>query len=140
MTDQTATILVVDDNRINLKLVSELLSFEGYQVHKAADGEEAQQRVQSQPPDLILLDLDLPGIDGLTLTQRIKSNPQTAHIIVVAVTAFAMKGDRQRAEAAGCDAYITKPIDTRQLPIQVAEWLRHRPPKNNLNMRTEDNH
>jgi CheY-like chemotaxis protein len=129
MTDQSATILVVDDNRINLKLVSDLLSFEGYQVHKAADGEEAEQQLGSHAPDLILLDLDLPGIDGLTLTQRIKSNPQTAHIIVVAVTAFAMKGDRQRAEAAGCDGYITKPIDTRQLPIQVAEWLRQNRPK-----------
>jgi CheY-like chemotaxis protein len=140
MIDQNATILVVDDNRINLKLVSDLLSFEGYHVHKAADGEAAQQQIESHPPDLVLLDLDLPGIDGLTLTQRIKSNPQTAHIMVVAVTAFAMKGDRQRAEAAGCDGYITKPIDTRQLPIQVAEWLRHKRPEHNLNKRTEDNH
>jgi CheY-like chemotaxis protein len=140
MIDQNATILVVDDNRINLKLVSDLLSFEGYHVHKAADGEAAQQQIESHPPDLVLLDLDLPGIDGLTLTQRIKSNPQTAHIMVVAVTAFAMKGDRQRAEAAGCDGYITKPIDTRQLPIQVAEWLRHKRPEHNLNTRTEDNH
>jgi len=129
MPDQTATILVVDDNPINLKLVSDLLSFEGYRVLKAIDGEQAQQQVETDPPDLILLDLDLPGIDGFTLTRKLKSNLKTAHITIVAVTAFAMKGDRQRAQMAGCDGYITKPVDTRQLPGQVAGWLGNRRPK-----------
>jgi CheY-like chemotaxis protein len=121
-----ATILVVDDNPINLKLVSDLLSFEGYRVLKAADGEEAAATVKGDLPELILLDVDLPGMDGLTLTKRLKSDPPTADIIIVALTAFAMKGDRQRAIAAGCDAYVTKPINTRELPAQVAELLQRR--------------
>ena len=126
MANQTTTILVVDDNPINLKLVSDLLSFEGYRVLKAVDGEQAQLTVENDPPELILLDIDLPGIDGLTLTDRLKSNQRTAHIVIVAVTAFAMKADRERALAAGCDRYITKPIDTRLLPSQIAELLRRR--------------
>jgi CheY-like chemotaxis protein len=121
-----ATILVVDDNPINLKLVSDLLAFEGYRVLKAADGEEAATRVKRDPPELILLDVDLPGMDGLTLTKKLKSDPPTADIIIVALTAFAMKADRQRAIAAGCDAYVTKPINTRELPAQVAELLQRR--------------
>lgn len=125
-TKPAATILVVDDNPINLKLVADLLAFEGYRVLKAVDGEEAAHKVQEDPPDLMLLDVDLPGIDGLTLTKTLKGDPRTANIIIVALTAFAMKGDRQRAIAAGCDAYVTKPIDTRELPTQVAELLQHR--------------
>jgi CheY-like chemotaxis protein len=125
-TKPAATILVVDDNPINLKLVADLLAFEGYRVLKAVDGEEAAHRVQEDPPELILLDVDLPGIDGLTLTKRLKGDSGTADIIIVALTAFAMKGDRQRAIAAGCDAYVTKPIDTRELPAQVAELLQRR--------------
>ena len=121
-----ATILVVDDNPINLKLVSDLLAFEGYRVLKAADGEEAATTVKRDPPELILLDVDLPGIDGLTLTKKLKSDPPTADIVIVALTAFAMKADRQRAIAAGCDAYVTKPINTRELPAQVAELLQRR--------------
>ena len=120
------TILVVDDNPINLKLVSDLLAFEGYRVLKAADGEEAATTVKRDPPELILLDVDLPGIDGLTLTKKLKNDPPTADIVIVALTAFAMKADRQRAIAAGCDAYVTKPINTRELPAQVAELLQRR--------------
>jgi len=125
-TKSAATILVVDDNPINLKLVSDLLAFEGYRVLKAVDGELAAASVQEDLPDLILLDVDLPGIDGLTLTKRLKGDPRTADIIIVALTAFAMKADRQRAVAAGCDAYVTKPINTRELPDQVAELLQSR--------------
>jgi CheY-like chemotaxis protein len=126
ITKPAATILVVDDNPINLKLVSDLLAFEGYRVLKAEDGEQAAASVEAEPPDLILLDVDLPGIDGLTLTRRLKSDLRTGDIIIVALTAFAMKADRQRAMAAGCDAYVTKPIDTRGLPGQVAELLQRR--------------
>jgi CheY-like chemotaxis protein len=126
ITKPAATILVVDDNPINLKLVSDLLAFEGYRVLKAEDGEQAAASVDAEPPDLILLDVDLPGIDGLTLTKRLKSDVRTGDIIIVALTAFAMKADRQRAMAAGCDAYVTKPIDTRGLPGQVAELLQRR--------------
>jgi CheY-like chemotaxis protein len=126
ITTPAATILVVDDNPINLKLVSDLLAFEGYRVLKAEDGEQAAASVEAEPPDLILLDVDLPGIDGLTLTKRLKSDVRTGDIIIVALTAFAMKADRQRAMAAGCDAYVTKPIDTRGLPGQVAALLQRR--------------
>jgi CheY-like chemotaxis protein len=126
ITKPAATILVVDDNPINLKLVSDLLAFEGYRVLKAEDGEQAAASVEAEPPDLILLDVDLPGIDGLTLTKRLKSDVRTGGIIIVALTAFAMKADRQRAMAAGCDAYVTKPIDTRGLPDQVARLLQRR--------------
>jgi CheY-like chemotaxis protein len=126
ITKPAATILVVDDNPINLKLVSDLLAFEGYRVLKAEDGEQAAASVEAEPPDLILLDVDLPGIDGLTLTRRLKSDMRTGDIIIVALTAFAMKADRQRAMAAGCDAYVTKPIDTRGLPGQVAQLLQRR--------------
>jgi CheY-like chemotaxis protein len=126
ITKPAATILVVDDNPINLKLVSDLLAFEGYRVLKAEDGEQAAVSVEAEPPDLILLDVDLPGIDGLTLTRRLKSDVRTGDIIIVALTAFAMKADRQRAMAAGCDAYVTKPIDTRGLPGQVAQLLQRR--------------
>ena len=125
-TRPAATILVVDDNPINLKLVSDLLVFEGYRVQRAVDGETAATSVQEDPPDLILLDVDLPGMDGLTLTEKLKSDRQTADIIIVAVTAFAMKGDRQRAMAAGCDGYVTKPIDTRKLPSHIAQLLQRR--------------
>lgn len=126
ITKPAATILVVDDNPINLKLVADLLAFEGYRVLKAEDGEQAAASVEAEPPDLILLDVDLPGIDGLTLTKRLKSDVRTGDIIIVALTAFAMKADRQRAMAAGCDAYVTKPIDTRGLPGQVAQLLQRR--------------
>jgi CheY-like chemotaxis protein len=118
-----ARILVVDDNLINLKLASELLAFEGYQILKAMDAEEAQLLIQLTPPDLILMDIALPGMDGLTLTRMLKANKKTRHIIIVALTAFAMKGDDAKAYAAGCDGYITKPIDTRKLPEQVAGFF-----------------
>lgn len=116
-------ILVVDDHPTNLKLVSDVLQFEGYEIVKAADAEEAQDIVQAMPPDLILMDIALPGMDGLTLTRKLKADENTRHIVVVALTAFAMKGDEERAREAGCDGYITKPIDTRKLPTQVAEYV-----------------
>ena len=119
----SARILVVDDNPTNLKLVSDLLEFDGYTVLKAADAEEAQQVIQHTPPDLILMDIALPGMDGLTLTRIIKAEESTRHIRVVALTAFAMKGDDEKAFAAGCDGYLTKPIDTRRFSDQVTAWL-----------------
>jgi CheY-like chemotaxis protein len=74
-------------------------------------------------PDVILMDIALPGMDGLTLTSQLKRDPKAGRIIIIALTAFAMKGDEERARAAGCDAYITKPIDTRRLPVQIAGML-----------------
>ena len=116
-------ILVVDDNPTNLKLVSDLLEFEGHTILKAADAEEALVVAQGSPLALILMDIALPGMDGLTLTRKLKADKRTRHICIVALTAFAMKGDDLKARAAGCDGYITKPIDTRKLPLQVAEFL-----------------
>ena len=118
-----ARILVVDDNPHNAKLARVVLSGAGHEVLTAADAEEAQALVRSATPQLILMDLQLPGMDGLELTRRLKSDPATAAIPVLALTANAMRGDDERARAAGCEAYITKPIDTRRLPEQVAAHL-----------------
>jgi len=118
------TVLVVDDNPTNLKLVSDVLEFDGYRVLKASDAEEAQEIIKTSVPALILMDIALPGMDGLTLTRQLKEQPVTRHIVIVALTAFAMKGDDEKARLAGCDGYITKPIDTRKLPALVAGYLR----------------
>jgi CheY-like chemotaxis protein len=123
---QGATILVVDDNPTNLKLVADVLEFEGYHIIKAEDAEQAQALLKDRLPDLILMDIALPGMDGLTLTRLLKSNQRTRHIPVIALTAFAMKGDEEKARASGCDGYVTKPIDTRALGIKVAEHLKYK--------------
>src|SRR5437773_535035 len=96
-----ARILVVDDNPTNLKLASDLLEWSGYQVSKAVDAEQALQVIQELIPDLILMDIALPGMDGLTLTRKLKAAQETKHVRIVALTAFAMKGDEQKAYAAG---------------------------------------
>ncbi|MBV8376106.1 MAG: response regulator [Verrucomicrobia bacterium] len=127
MQNRNSVILVVDDNATNLKLVLKLLKFEGYQIVTATDAEEAQAVVQRSSPDLILMDIALPGMDGLTLTRKLKGDKKTAHIVVVGLSASAMKGDDQKAFSAGCDGYITKPINTRELQSQVAEFLEHAP-------------
>lgn len=124
----TASILVVDDNPTNLKLVSDVLEFDGYQILKAIDAEAAQEVIQASSPDLILMDLALPVMDGLTLTRLLKADEKTRHIIIVALTAFAMKGDEDKARAAGCDGYITKPIDTRKISGLVAGYLQRPEP------------
>jgi CheY-like chemotaxis protein len=116
-------ILVVDDNPRNLKLAFDVLEDAGYEVLEAVDAEEAQIMIGRNLPDLILMDIALPGMDGLTLTRKIKANERTKHIRIIALTAFAMKGDDRKALAAGCDGYITKPIDIHQLPVQVGEIL-----------------
>jgi CheY-like chemotaxis protein len=118
-----ACVLVVDDNPTNLKLVSDVLAFDGYRVLKAVDAEEAQDIIKTSRPDLILMDIALPGMDGLTLTRRLKADAETRHIVIVALTAFAMKGDDIKAREAGCDGYITKPFDTRTLSRMVAGYL-----------------
>ena len=116
-------VLVVDDNLSNLKLIEYLLRAKGYDVATALDAESALSAVRAHAPRLVLMDLQLPGIDGLELTRRLKQDPETRHIVILAVTAYAMKGDEQRARDAGCDGYITKPIDTRKLPALVAAAL-----------------
>jgi CheY-like chemotaxis protein len=117
-------ILVVDDNLSNLKLAADLLEWSGYQVSKAMDAAQALEAIRLAPPDLILMDIGLPGIDGLALTRLLKAGDATKRIRIIALTSFAMKGDEQKALDAGCDGYIAKPIDTHALPDQVARCLR----------------
>ena len=116
-------ILIVDDNSTNMKLVRILLASEGYDVRTAADAEEALNVLKEFYPRLILMDVQLPGIDGLELTRRLKSDPATRDITILGLTAYAMKGDKERIIAAGCDGYVPKPIDIRTLPELVAGYL-----------------
>ncbi len=117
-------ILIVDDNAVNLKLAKVLLVKEGYEIKTAADAEEALKILEAFKPRLILMDIQLPGMDGLTLTRQLKEHPQTADILIVALTAYAMKGDDEKARAAGCDGYITKPFDTLAFPGMIADYLK----------------
>lgn len=118
-----ASILVVDDNADNLKLLKYILQKNGYLVDTAVDEKTVTSALQARRPSLILMDVQLPGVDGLELTSRLKADPQTRDIVIVAVTAYSMKRDEERALAAGCDGYIPKPINTRTLPGMVAEYL-----------------
>jgi CheY-like chemotaxis protein len=122
-----ARILIVDDNATNLKLVAYLVRAHGYHVETALDAESALASIKAHRPDLILMDIQLPGIDGLELTRRLKANPATHDTVIIALTAYAMKGDQDKALAAGCDDYVTKPIDTRALPETIARHLANRP-------------
>ncbi|MET0591275.1 MAG: response regulator [Polyangiaceae bacterium] len=117
-------ILVVDDNPTNLKLAVDVLQFANYEVLRASNAEQAENVIRSSRVDLVLMDIQMPGMDGLTLTRKLKANPEVSHIPIIAVTSFAMKGDEQKARDAGCDGYLAKPIDTRKLPDQVASFLR----------------
>ena len=118
-----AKILVVEDNPTNLKLVSDALKFEGYDILKAGDAEEAEAILMQTRPELIIMDIALPGMDGLTFSLKLKADPRTRHIPIIAVTAYSMRWDEQKVLEAGCDGYVTKPIDTRALPGLVAEVL-----------------
>ena len=117
------SILIIDDSPINLKLMHVLLANEGYRVLSAANGEHALKLLHGDLPQLILADIQLPGIDGLTLTRLLKANDRTKNITVVALTAFATAAIEQKAAEAGCDGYITKPIDTRSLCGRIREIL-----------------
>lgn len=116
-------ILIVDDNAINLKLLRLTLEAAGYEIQTANDAKQALEVLASFRPRLILMDIQMPGMDGLELTRLLKSNAATRDAIIVAVTAYAMKGDEKRARDAGCDGYITKPVDTRTLARRVAGYL-----------------
>jgi CheY-like chemotaxis protein len=116
-------ILIVDDNPIDLKLASEILEAYGFAVDGAADAEEAQRILLDRVPDLIVTDIALPGIDGLTFTRRLKADERLRHVPVVALTAFALQGDEERAAAAGCRGYIVKPIDIREFAGQISGML-----------------
>jgi two-component system cell cycle response regulator DivK len=118
-------ILVIEDNVVNAQLLTFLLNQEGYETRAVGDAQEALAALEEFEPKLIMMDLQLPGMDGLTLTRVLKGDVKWNHIVIVALTAYAMKGDEERARQAGCDAYVSKPIDTRTLPALVAELLRN---------------
>ena len=116
-------ILIIEDNPLNLKMVDYLLTTKGYRVHTASDAKEALHALITLQPDLILMDLQLPGMDGFELTRKLKSEDKYQDIPIIAITAYAMKGDKEKALAAGCNGYIAKPIDTKTLPDIIAEYL-----------------
>jgi two-component system, cell cycle response regulator DivK len=118
-----ARILIVEDNPANLKLASMLLARVGHEVLHALDAEAGLALALSKHPDLILMDIQLPGKDGLTATQQLKRDPATAAVPVIALTAQAMKEDRAKAMAAGCDAYIAKPLRYRELYAEIDALL-----------------
>jgi CheY-like chemotaxis protein len=121
-------ILIVEDNPLNMELVCVVLESHGYETWQARTGAEALERLGTGKPDLIVMDIQLPGLDGLTLTKRLKQEPATRDIPVLALTAHAMKGDRDRILGAGCSAYIQKPIDIKELTNQVARLLQEDAP------------
>jgi two-component system cell cycle response regulator DivK len=116
-------ILIVDDNPLNLKLAQVILSAAGYDVRTAGDAEDALNILTSFSPRLILMDVQLPGMDGLDLTRQLKADPTRRGIVIIAVTSYAMKGDHEKALAAGCDDYMSKPIDVQGLARVVAQHL-----------------
>jgi two-component system cell cycle response regulator DivK len=120
-------ILVVEDNRLNMKLVRDVLEHAGYDVVEAATGEEGVELALTERPDLVLMDLQLPGIDGTEALRRIQLSAGAAMMPVVAVTASAMATDREAAARAGFDGFMEKPINARALPAQVAAFLRTQP-------------
>ena len=118
-----ARILIIEDNAANMKLAVFLLENAGHQVLQAGDATEGIRLAREQLPDLILIDVQLPGMDGLTATGLLKSDPATRQIRIVALTALAMSGDRERIQAAGCDGYIAKPFRYQEFLKTLADWL-----------------
>lgn len=116
-------LLIVDDKPENLKLARVLLQSEGFVVRTAPDAEEALRVLETYRPRLILMDIQLPGMDGLQLTRQLKADPATRDILILAVTAYAMKGDDRKTVEAGCDGYVSKPINTRTLPNLIRNLL-----------------
>lgn len=116
-------ILVVEDNPLNLKLVRDVLTASGYEVVEAQTGEAGVSIAADCAPDLVLMDLQLPGIDGYEAMRLIREDPRVAEVPIVALTAFAMREDRERTARAGFDGYLSKPISVRELPAQVGDFL-----------------
>ena len=116
-------ILIVDDNPANLKLAKVVLAADGYTVRTAVSADDALSVLRSFRPRLILMDIQLPGMDGLELSRRLKADPKMRDVIIIALTAYAMVGDEERVLAAGCDGYLAKPINTRTLPALLARFL-----------------
>ena len=117
------SILVIEDNELNMKLVKGLIKIGKYQMLEAVDAESGIQLIRDQRPDLVLMDLQLPGMDGLSATKLIKEDPTLKDIPIVALTSYAMQGDEERALEAGCTGYIAKPIDTRKFLKTISKFF-----------------
>ena len=116
-------ILVIEDTEDNRQIIRDLLSSVGYELIEAMDGAEGVAMAQSQHPDLILMDIQLPLVDGYEATRSIKRDPELKHIPVIAVTSYALSGDEERAREAGCDAYVAKPYSTRHLLAKIGQFF-----------------
>ncbi len=119
-------ILIVEDNPLNMRLIEMVLGVKNYALLKATSGEEAVDVALRKQPDIIIMDIQLPDVDGFEVIGRLKKNPAFGNIPIIAITAYAMKGDKEGIIEAGCDAYLSKPIDTRELPGKVTEMLLRR--------------
>jgi len=119
----TTTVVVVEDNRVNMKLISLLLHSAGYEVISAFNAEDGLQLISTEMPALVLMDIQLPGMDGLDATRVLKASPSLAHIPVVALTSYAMKGDEEKMLAAGCDGYMPKPFHHREFLAMVERMV-----------------
>ncbi|MBY0544164.1 MAG: response regulator [Gammaproteobacteria bacterium] len=117
------SILIIDDNPINLKLFKVLLNTQGYDVKEAINALDALSILETFKPNLILMDWQLPGMDGLALTQKLKADPKFKHILILIISAFAMKGDEGKAFAAGCNGYMSKPINPQALLSLIQDFL-----------------
>ena len=120
-------ILIVEDDPKNLKLIRDLLQVSGYSVLEASDGKQGVEMAKEKNPDLILMDIQMPVMDGLEATRILKAERETNKIPIVVLTAYAMKGDEEKMREAGCDGYITKPIDTRKFLKKISEYLSEKP-------------
>jgi CheY-like chemotaxis protein len=116
-------ILIVEDNEKNLTLLRDILTFHGYDVAVSSDGREGVVLARELMPDLILMDIQMPGLDGLAAGRILKGDPATSRLKIIALTSFAMQGDREKFMAAGFDGYLAKPISTREFPGQIKRWL-----------------
>ncbi|MEW6447077.1 MAG: response regulator [Bacillota bacterium] len=126
------TVLIIEDNPINAKLIRDTLQLHGYATWEAPTARDGIALAKEKKPGLIIMDIGLPGMDGLTATRILKTDPVTAHIPVIAVTAYAMKGDEEKCLAAGCNAYVPKPININSLLNEVKLLLEHERPPYNL--------
>ena len=116
-------ILIVEDNENNRSLFRDILTFHGYEITVASDGREGVEVARALMPDLVLMDIQMPGMDGLSAGSILKGDPATGGLKIIALTSFAMSGDREKILAAGFDGYLAKPINTRELPVLVKKWL-----------------
>ena len=116
-------ILVVEDQKDNRQIIRDMLTFTDYEIAEVESGEQALEAVAKKRPDLILMDIQLPGMDGYETTRRIKADPALRSITIIAVTSYALSGEEQKAQAAGCDAYVPKPYSPRQLLAKIRQYL-----------------